>query len=144
MFNKTATPSQKTSKAVVSNLGTIIKKILRQPKPLSPTNSPGPTSALLNAFRIGSLQRTLLRVVQESEPQTVFILANCNYKSYRNIGQIVRSTKRFVVILETGARSRFLALREILEAMKAKSRKLDDIPDVQNASGKSVPIVGTI
>lgn len=80
-----------------------------------------------------------MRIVHKSKPQVFSILAKRNYKVYSNIGQTARITERLAVVQDTGVGSSFLP-----EALSAKIRKLDDMLDLQNASGKSVSIVGTI
>lgn len=84
-----------------------------------------------------------MKVVRQSKPQT-FILAKRNDKVYTNNGRTVRATKRFGVVLDTGAGPSFKRLFEIPEAMRTKIWELEDITFVRNASGKSAAIVETI
>ena len=81
---------------------------------------------------------------READPETVFVLAKRNYKVYANLGTSARSTKRFVAILDTGAGSSFINMKEIPQSMRKEIRPLKEAPNVRNASGKAVPIAGTI
>lgn len=65
-------------------------------------------------------------------------------QSHLNIGQTVRTKETFVGVLETGAGTSYIRLHEITEAMRSKSKKRDNIPEVRNVSSKAVPIFGTI
>lgn len=67
-----------------------------------------------------------------------------NHNVYANIGQRKRITKRFAVDLNTGIGSSFIRLSERPEALRAKIREPDNMRDFQNASGKSVSMVGII
>lgn len=67
-----------------------------------------------------------------------------HYKIYANIGQTVRTTKRFVPVLDTGTGSRFIRLHVFPEAMRKKIKKRNDVLTHRNAGGKAVPTVGTI
>lgn len=102
---------------VFRNLGTIINKILRRPNPLSPTKPLEQSSFQLNSDESGFLQRPCLRVKRKSDPEAVFVLAKYNYKVYAIIGQTIRLTKIFGVIIYTGADSMFIRLCEIPNAL---------------------------
>ena len=130
-------------KGFVRNLVSILKRILKCPQPLCPTN-PDSQPTIVNQHGIGFLQRPWIRVKHDSNPEAIFVLAKRNYKVYANLGLTVRSTKRFVVILDTGAGSSFITLGSIPQAMRKEIHTLKDEPNIRNASGKSVPIVGTI
>lgn len=102
-----------------------------------------PSISFCNSI-IGFLQLLWMRSIRDSEPQSIYILGKRNYKLYYNIAQTVRVPKRLLSVLDTGSSSSFVKLCGLPEALKAKFRKLDNILDVRNASGKSVSIVGTI
>ena len=77
-------------------------------------------------------------------PETVFILARRNYKVYANIGQTLRNTERFVAVLDTGSTSSTIELSELPIDVRPKIRSLDIQNDILHASGKALPIKGTI
>lgn len=60
---------------------------------------------------------------------------------YKNLGLPLRSTKRFVVIVGTGASSSFIRLIEIPQSMKYEILKLDSALNIRTASGKAVIIL---
>lgn len=80
----------------------------------------------------------------DTNSEAIFVLAKRNYKLYANIGVTTCSTNRFVAILHTGAGSSFIGLNEIPRTMRKHINKPNDQPEICNASGKVVPIVGTM
>lgn len=133
-------PVKKLVQGFLRNIG--LKKILRSPNPLHPTNTD--SQHIMNQNWIGFPQRPLIRVKLESHPEAVFVLAKHIDKVYENILLTVRSTKCFVVILDTEAGSSFIWLRAIPQRMRKEICPLEDQPNILNESGKSVPIVGVI
>ena len=62
---------------------------------------------------VHTLERPWHRVRSDTAPEAVYVLARRNYKVHANIGETVRHTTRFVVVLDTGAASSFINLRDI-------------------------------
>lgn len=54
----------------------------------------------------------------------------------KNVG----TTKRFVVVLDTGAGSSFIRFNELLEAMRRKISKRNDLRNVRHVRGKQYQI----
>lgn len=86
-----------------------------------------------NAAGISFFERPWICIKKESHPEAVFVLEKRNYKFYANLGLPVRSTKRFVFILDIGADSSFMRLIEIPKAIRYKICKIDSAPNVQKA-----------
>lgn len=93
---------------------------------------------------IGFLQRPWICVEKDSHPEALLVLEKCTSKVLANLGLLVRSTKRFVVFLDTVADYRFIRLSEIVQDMQQNIRKIDSAPNIHKANGDDVPIVGTI
>lgn len=81
---------------------------------------------------------------RESHPEAVFVFVKRNYKLYANIGLTLPSTKRFFVVLDTGADPSFTIIDDIPQAMREEHPPLKDQPSIRTTSDKTVPIVGTI
>ena len=124
----------------------IVKKILRRPHKIIPTNPHINTEETerTNPTGIGCLQRPWHRIGNTAEPETVFILAKRNYKVYANLGLTSSNMKRFTTILDTGAGSSFIRLDEIPHPMRNHITPTREEVTIRNASGKPVPILGTI
>ena len=93
---------------------------------------------------IGTLQRPWCTVRRPKQPEAVFALARQNYKVYANIGDTLKCTRRFVAVIDTEAGSRFILLDQLPVAARARIKRAEDHVEVRNASGNSLPIVGTI
>jgi len=136
--------SKKLGRGFVRNIESIVKKILRRPQRLPPTNPHSPDEARINPEGIGFLQRPWRRVKRVTNPEAIFIMAKRNYKVYANIGQTQSMTKRFVTVLDTGAGSSFIRTDELPNRLREEIKPLTDEANVRNASGKPVHIRGTI
>lgn len=99
---------------------------------------------MISSARIGFLHRPWIRVKRESHPEASFVFEKINYNIYANLGLKVRSTKRFVVTLDTGAGSRFIRLKEIKQVTGHKICNLCNVTNIRNTGGNSVLIFGTI
>lgn len=84
------------------------------------------------------------RIKSETELKVVFFLAKRNYKVYAKVGQTVRTTKHFVVVLDNGAAYSFKRLHGRPESIKRKMKKRNDVPNVRTSIEKAVPIFTTI
>ena len=114
-----------------------VKRILANPARLQNRLQP-PKPA------VHTLERPWHRVRSDTAPEAVYVLARRNYKVHANIGETVRHTTRFVVVLDTGAASSFINLRDIPVDVRKRIMPPSSSTNVRNASGSSVPIAGTI
>lgn len=67
-----------------------------------------------------------------------------SYKVYPKFGESSKSATLFSAILATGARSSFIRLSDLATSLQAFIKTLDSYLTIRKASGKKVPIVGTI
>lgn len=75
---------------------------------------------------------------------TVYLLAKSNRKFCFNIGESTKNTRSFSAILNTLAASSFISIRELLPTFRERIKPVDGLLNIQNDSGKVVPIVETI
>ena len=120
---------------------------MRRPHKILPTNPHADQEEeqpRTNPPGIGFLRRPWQQVKSHDDPEAVFVLAKRNYKVYANIGLDTRHMTRFMTVLDTGAGSSFIRLGEIPHGMRDRIQPLPSEANIRNASGKPVPIMGTI
>lgn len=129
----------KNSRWFLKNFGTIVNKILRLPMPLYQTNPLSSVFPSSNNEGIRFIKRPWQSIIFETQPEAFFVLARRDYKLYANIGETVRTMKRFVVVIDTGAGSKFIRIHDLPQAMRRKIKKKGSVPNVINDSGTQYP-----
>lgn len=90
------------------------------------------------------LQSPWRHVTNTQEPSTLYIMAKRNYSVYANIDEYSKNVRRFSAILHCGSGSSFILLNKRLTTLRDLITPLEDSVTIRNASGTTVPIVGTI
>lgn len=80
--------------------------------PLSPTNSLSWVFPSHNTDVVGFYKWWWQRIKCETETEAIFGLEQRNYKVYANILDNVQMTKRFSVVVDTGAGSSFIRIHD--------------------------------
>jgi len=110
----------------------------------SPTDSSTGKSIQPTNFLCGLLQRPWRRVKKHDKPETVFVMVRRNCKVYANLGITRRQTRRYPVILDTGAGSSFIKQDILLKTLLDKVQPLPGQTDVRDASNRRVRITGSL
>ena len=111
---------------------------------MDPRPQPPQGESTKTDFLCGLLQRPWRRVRRPTEPDTVFVMVRRNYKVYANLGITRRQTRRYSVILDTGAGSSFIRKDVLHEKAWTRIRPDPNPLKTRDANNRPINSLGVI